>query len=84
MKNIDDFYNKSQKINRPSGLLKGFFNMNLDKQLNEKIAIDLGSGAGNDAKFLLDNAVEFINDCPRLNTVEDQLYRDLLSKKMKF
>lgn len=55
MKNINQFYEKSKKFNKPSGLLHGFFNMQLDKELTEKIAIELGSGVGNDAKFLIDN-----------------------------
>ncbi len=55
MKNINQFYEKSKKFNKPSGLLRGFFNMQLDKELTEKIAIELGSGVGNDAKFLIDN-----------------------------
>lgn len=55
MKNINQFYEKSKKFNKPSGLLRGFFNMKLDKKLTEKIAIELGSGVGNDAKFLIDN-----------------------------
>lgn len=55
MKNINQFYEKSKKFNKPSGLLCRFFNMKLDKELTEKIAIELGSGVGNDAKFLIDN-----------------------------
>ena len=52
MKNSEEYYNKT-KGNKPSGLLKTFFFMNFDKELNGKSAIDLGAGAGNDAKFLL-------------------------------
>ena len=55
MKNIEEFYKKSNEFNNPSGLLIFFFNMNLDKELKQKIAIDLGAGTGNDAKFLIDN-----------------------------
>ena len=55
MKNINQFYEKSKKFNKPSGLLHGFFNMKLDRDLTEKVAIELGSGVGNDAKFLIDN-----------------------------
>ena len=54
MENVDEFYKKSNNINNSSNLLKGFFYMNLDKELNKKVAIDLGAGVGNDAKFLLD------------------------------
>lgn len=54
MKNIDEFYNISKIIKNPSNLLRGFFNMNLDKDLNKRVAIDIGAGVGNDAKFLID------------------------------
>ena len=53
MKNSEEYYNKT-KGNNPSGLLKSFFFMNFDKELNGKYAIDLGAGAGNDAKYLLE------------------------------
>ena len=53
MKNSEEYYNKT-KGNKPSGLLKTFFFMNFDKELKEKTAIDLGTGAGNDAKYLLE------------------------------
>ena len=53
MKNSEEYYNKT-KGNKPSGLLRTFFYMNFDKELNGKSAIDLGAGAGNDAKFLLE------------------------------
>lgn len=55
MNNIDEFYEESKALNRPSPLLRGFFNMNLDKELKGKVAIDLGAGAGNDAEFLIHN-----------------------------
>lgn len=54
MKNVDKFYEKSIIFNRISGLLKMFFDMKLEENLQEKIAIDLGAGVGNDAKFLID------------------------------
>ena len=53
MKNSEEYYNKT-KGNKPSGLLKTFFFMNFDKELKWKTAIDLGAGAGNDAKYLLE------------------------------
>lgn len=52
MKNSEEYYNKT-KGNNPSGLIKTFFFMNLDKELKGKTAIELGTGAGNDAKYLL-------------------------------
>ena len=54
MKNVDEFYESIKKINKPAPLLRGFFYMNLDKDLKEKIAIDLGAGTGNDTKFLIE------------------------------
>lgn len=54
MKNIDKFYEEAETLNRPAPLLRGFFNMNLDKELKGKVAIDLGAGVGNDAEFLID------------------------------
>ena len=54
MKNVDEFYESRKKINKPAPLLRGFFDMNLDKDLKEKIAIDLGAGTGNDTKFLIE------------------------------
>ena len=54
MKNVDEFYESIKKINKPAPLLRGFFDMNLDKNLKEKIAIDLGAGVGNDTKFLIE------------------------------
>ena len=53
MKNINDFYDKSQKYNKPSGLLQGFFNMDYAKNMEKKDAIDLGAGTGNDALYLI-------------------------------
>ena len=53
MKKIEEFYSKSIKFNKPSGLLKGFYNNELDKKLPGKVAIDLGAGVGNDAAFLI-------------------------------
>ena len=41
MKTFNEFYKVSAKYNKPSGLLKGFFNMNLDKTLKGKDAIEL-------------------------------------------
>lgn len=40
----ETFYEKLKKFSRPSNLIKGFFNQELDKKLNGKKAIDLGAG----------------------------------------
>lgn len=53
MKNVNNFYNKSQEYDKPSGLLQGFFNMNYAKTIEKKTAIDLGAGTGNDALYLI-------------------------------
>lgn len=59
MKNSEEYYNKT-KGNNPSGLIRTFFFMNFDKELNGKTAIDLGAGAGNDAKYLLEKGFKVI------------------------
>ena len=53
MKNSEQFYNKT-KGGSPSGLLRLFFSMNYSKDINGNIAIDLGTGAGNDARYLVE------------------------------
>lgn len=53
MKNVDKFYDKSKRYNKPSGLLQGFFNMKYSEILEGKDVIDLGAGTGNDAVYLL-------------------------------
>ena len=53
MKNSEQFYNKT-KEGSPSGLLRLFFSMNYSKDINGNIAIDLGAGAGNDARYLVE------------------------------
>ena len=57
MKNSEEYYNET-KGNKPSGLLKTFFFMNFDKELKGKTAIELGTGAGNDAKYLLEKVLK--------------------------
>lgn len=60
MKNVYEFYKNTKKKNRPAPLLRGFFDMNLDKELKEKVAIDLGAGAGNDTEFLIEKGFKVI------------------------
>ena len=60
MKNVDEFYESIKKTNKPAPLLRGFFDMNLDKDLKEKIAIDLGAGTGNNTKFLIEKGFKVI------------------------
>lgn len=59
MKNSEEFYNKT-KGGSPSGLLKLFFSMNYSKDINGNIAIDLGTGAGNDARYLVEKGFKVI------------------------
>lgn len=40
----ETFYQKLKKFNKPSNLIKGFFNQELYKKINGKKAIDLGAG----------------------------------------
>lgn len=53
MSDWDNFYKKSMKLERPSLILKKFFELKLDSTSSIKKAIDLGCGAGNDTIFLL-------------------------------
>ena len=55
MNNKSNFYEKSKMFNRPSALIKGFFNMKLNEKLKDKTAIDFGCGVGNDTQFLIEN-----------------------------
>lgn len=55
MDNKGNFYKQSQIFNKPSSLLRGFFNMKLNEKLKGKKAIDFGCGVGNDTKFLIEN-----------------------------
>ena len=51
MKKYEEYYNKTKR-NISSVLLRIFFNMGCDKELCGNTAVDLGAGAGNDARFL--------------------------------
>jgi len=53
MSDWDNFYKKSMKLERPSLILKKFFELKLDSTSSIKKAIDLGCGSGNDTIFLL-------------------------------
>lgn len=44
MKNVNEYYEETNKYNKPSGLLKRFFNFIPNNTFKEKIAIDLGAG----------------------------------------
>ncbi len=48
-------YYKKAISDKPSYILKDFFDKGFDKQINEKNAIDLGCGCGNDMVYLLKN-----------------------------
>lgn len=53
MKYSEEYYNKTL-ANKPSRILKRFFDMKLDEDFKEKTAVDLGCGAGNDVIYLLE------------------------------
>lgn len=48
-------YHKKTISESPSFILKKFFNMGLDSSINQKTAIDLGCGSGNDTVYLLNH-----------------------------
>lgn len=52
MKNAKEYY-KNTMNNKPSGLIRRFFDLKFNKMINGNTAIDLGCGAGNDTEFLI-------------------------------
>lgn len=77
MDNKNNFYKKSQTFNKPSNLLRGFFNMKLNEELEGKKAIDFGCGVGNDTKFLIENS--FFVTCIDKNSES----KELVCEKLK-
>lgn len=53
MSDWSSFYEKSMKLEKPSLILKKFFELKLDSTSIHKKAIDLGCGSGNDTIYLL-------------------------------
>ena len=95
MKNVDEFYESIKKINKPAPLLRGFFDMNLDKDLKEKIAIDLGAGTGNDTKFLIEKGfkvtcidkeekLKYFEDFKIIYYAEKKFFKDTVIEKNKY
>ena len=68
----DTFYKRSLEYNNPSGLLKNFYSLKLDELLSDKVATDLGCGAGNDTLYLLQNGFK-VNAIDKEETVENIL-----------
>lgn len=77
MDNKNNFFKKSQTFNKPSNLLRGFFNMKLNEELEGKKAIDFGCGVGNDTKFLIENG--FFVTCIDKNSES----KELVCEKLK-
>ena len=82
MDNKSNFYKKSQMFNKPSNLLRGFFNMKLNEELKGKKAIDFGCGVGNDTKFLIENG--FFVTCIDKNSISKELVCKKLQGSNKF
>ena len=78
MRNVNEFYKNSIKRNKISPLLEMFFNMELDKKIEEKNAIELGSGAGIDAKFLVEKGFDLI--C----VDKEEKSKELISSKIEY
>ena len=82
MDNKGNFYKKSQIFNKPSSLLRGFFNMKLNEKLKGKKAIDFGCGVGNDTKFLIENG--FFVTCIDKNSKSKELVYEKLQNSNKY
>lgn len=52
MKNANEYYKKTMN-NKPSGLVRSFFDFKYNEMFEGNTAIDLGCGAGNDTEFLI-------------------------------
>ena len=76
MCNKSNFYEKSKMFNRPSVLLRGFFNMKLNEKLKDKTAIDFGCGVGNDTQFLIENGF-YVTCVDKSNKAKELLYEKL-------
>ena len=50
MKNAKEYYKKTMN-NKPSGLIRKFFELKFNETINGNLAVDLGCGAGNDTEF---------------------------------
>lgn len=84
MDNKGNFYKKSQIFNKPSSLLRGFFNMKLNEKLKGKKAIDFGCGVGNDTKFLIENGF-FVTCIDKSSKSKELVYEKLQgSNKYEF
>ena len=82
MDNKSNFYEKSKMFNRPSALLRGFFNMKLNEELKNKTAIDFGCGVGNDTQFLIENG--FFVTCVDKNSRAKELVYEKLQDCNKY
>ena len=76
MCNKSNFYEKSKMFNRPSVLLRDFFNMKLNEKLKDKTAIDFGCGVGNDTQFLIENGF-YVTCVDKSNKAKELLYEKL-------
>lgn len=81
LKNSEEFYNKTKEGN-PSGLLRLFFSMNYNKELNGNMAIDLGAGAGNDATYLAEKG--FKVTCIDKEKKSKEIIMNQNNKSLKF
>ena len=82
MNNKEKFYKQAQTFNKPSSLLRGFFNMKLNEKLKGKKAIDFGCGVGNDTKFLIENG--FFLTCIDKSSKSKELVYEKLQGSNKY
>ena len=82
MNNKEKFYKQAQTFNKPSSLLRGFFNMKLNEKLKGKKAIDFGCGVGNDTKFLIE--IGFFVTCIDKSSKSKELVYEKLQGSNKY
>lgn len=75
-------YKKAQIFNKPSGLLRGFFDLKLNEKLKDKKAIDFGCGVGNDTKFLIENG--FFVTCIDKNSQSKEIICEKIQDNHKY
>lgn len=77
-------YHKKTISKSPSLILKKFFDMGLDDDINPKTAIDLGCGSGNDTVYLIKHNYSVVAVDKEKNVIEIIKNRILENSKLDF